>query len=280
MTTDHFITTFAFMNSIISVNNVTKKFGDFTAVDGVSFTVQPGEIFAFLGPNGAGKSTTIKMLTTLLKPTSGELRLAGHDVTKEQDATRKMFGIVFQDASLDDELTAFENMQLHAVLYGINRKQVNGRIEELLKLVDLWERRKAIVKTFSGGMKRRLEIARGLMHHPKIMFLDEPTLGLDAQTRNLLWNYIKELNQKEQMTIFFTTHYLGEAEAVAQRIAFIDHGKIVASGTTEELKQQTGTNNLEEAYLKLTGTQVRDETLDSAEGNRERFRSIMKNKQR
>ncbi len=268
------------MNPIISVNNVTKKFGDFTAVDGVSFTVQPGEIFAFLGPNGAGKSTTIKMLTTLLKPTSGELRLAGHDVTKEQDATRKMFGIVFQDASLDDELTAFENMQLHAVLYGINRKQVSGRIEELLKLVDLWERRKAIVKTFSGGMKRRLEIARGLMHHPKIMFLDEPTLGLDAQTRNLLWNYIKELNQKEQMTIFFTTHYLGEAEAVAQRIAFIDHGKIVASGTTEELKQQTGTNNLEEAYLKLTGTQVRDETLDSAEGNRERFRSIMKNKQR
>jgi len=271
---------FVFMGPIISVKNVSKKFGDFTAVDGVSFDVHPGEIFAFLGPNGAGKSTTIKMLTTLLKPTSGELRLAGHDVTKEQDATRKVFGIVFQDASLDDELTAFENMQLHAVLYGINRKQVNARIEELLKLVDLWERRKAIVKTFSGGMKRRLEIARGLMHHPKIMFLDEPTLGLDAQTRNLLWNYIKELNQKEQMTIFFTTHYLGEAEAVAQRIAFIDHGKIVASGTTEELKQQTGTNNLEEAYLKLTGTQVRDETLDSAEGNRERFRSIMKNKQR
>ena len=271
---------FVFMGPIISVKNVSKKFGDFTAVDGVSFDVHPGEIFAFLGPNGAGKSTTIKMLTTLLKPTSGELRLAGHDVTKEQDATRKVFGIVFQDASLDDELTAFENMQLHAVLYGINRKQVNARIEELLKLVDLWERRKVIVKTFSGGMKRRLEIARGLMHHPKIMFLDEPTLGLDAQTRNLLWNYIKELNQKEQMTIFFTTHYLGEAEAVAQRIAFIDHGKIVASGTTEELKQQTGTNNLEEAYLKLTGTQVRDETLDSAEGNRERFRSIMKNKQR
>jgi len=171
---------FVFMGPIISVKNVSKKFGDFTAVDGVSFDVHPGEIFAFLGPNGAGKSTTIKMLTTLLKPTSGELRLAGHDVTKEQDATRKVFGIVFQDASLDDELTAFENMQLHAVLYGINRKQVNARIEELLKLVDLWERRKAIVKTFSGGMKRRLEIARGLMHHPKIMFLDEPTLGLDA----------------------------------------------------------------------------------------------------
>ena len=268
------------MEPIISVKNVSKKFGDITAVDGVSFDVMPGEIFAFLGPNGAGKSTTIKMLTTLLKPTGGELHLAGHDVTKEQDATRKVFGIVFQDASLDDELTAFENMQLHAVLYGVNRKEVNARIEELLKLVDLWERKKAIVKTFSGGMKRRLEIARGLLHHPKIMFLDEPTLGLDAQTRNLMWNYIKELNQREQMTIFFTTHYLGEAEAVAQRIAIIDHGKIVASGTTEELKQQTGTANLEDAYLKLTGTQVRDETLDSTAGNRERFRSMMKNKQR
>lgn len=267
------------MASIISVKNVSKTFGDFTAVNGVSFDVQQGEIFAFLGPNGAGKSTTIKMLTTLLKPTSGELYLAGHNVTKEQDATRKVFGIVFQDASLDDELTAYENMQLHAVLYGIPHKTINARIEELLRLVDLWEKRKVIVKTFSGGMKRRLEIARGLMHHPKVMFLDEPTLGLDAQTRNLLWNYIKELNQKEQMTIFFTTHYLGEAEAVASRIAIIDHGKIVASGTPDELKQQTSTTNLEEAYLKLTGTGVRDETLDSAEGNRERFRSIMKNRQ-
>ena len=268
------------MQPIISVQHISKKFGEFTAVDDVSFEVQAGEIFAFLGPNGAGKSTTIKMLTTLLKPTSGELQLAGHNVTKEPNETRKVFGIVFQDASLDDELTAYENMQLHAVLYGLPKKETNSRIEEMLRLVDLWERQKAIVKTFSGGMKRRLEIARGLLHHPKVMFLDEPTLGLDAQTRNLLWNYIKELNAKEGMTIFFTTHYLGEAEAVAQRIAIIDHGKIVASGTSEELKQQTGTANLEEAYLKLTGTQVRDETLDSAEGNRERFRSIMKNKQR
>jgi len=268
------------MPPIISVKNVSKKFGEFTAVDNVSFEVQQGEIFAFLGPNGAGKSTTIKMLTTLLKPTGGELQLAGHDVTKHPNDTRKVFGIVFQDASLDDELTAFENMQLHAVLYGIPKKEINTRIEEMLKLVDLWERKKAIVKTFSGGMKRRLEIARGLLHHPKVMFLDEPTLGLDAQTRNLLWNYIKGLNAKEGMTIFFTTHYLGEAEAVAQRIAIIDHGKIVANGTNEELKQQTGTANLEEAYLKLTGTQVRDETLDSVEGNRERFRAFTKNKQR
>lgn len=268
------------MEPIISVHNVSKQFGDFTAVDGINFDVQKGEIFAFLGPNGAGKSTTIKMLTTLLKPTAGELKLAGHDVIKEQDATRRVFGIVFQDASLDDELTAFENMQLHAVLYHIPKKEINARIEEMLTLVGLWERRKAIVKTFSGGMKRRLEIARSMLHHPQLMFLDEPTLGLDAQTRNMLWNYIKELNQKEQMTIFFTTHYLGEAESVAQRIAIIDHGKIVAMGTAGELKQQTGTSNLEEAYLKLTGTHVRDETLDNAEGNRERFRTMIKTRQR
>jgi ABC-2 type transport system ATP-binding protein len=267
------------MQVVISVKNVIKKFGDFTAVNDVSFEVQQGEIFAFLGPNGAGKSTTIKMLTTLLKPTSGELSLAGHDVTKEPNETRKVFGIVFQDPSLDDELTAEENMQLHAVLYHIPKKEIKSRIEEMLKLVDLWERKKAIVKTFSGGMKRRLEIARGLLHHPKVMFLDEPTLGLDAQTRNMLWNYIKELNAKENMTIFFTTHYLGEAEAVAKRIAIIDHGKIVAIGTTDELKQQTATQNLEEAYLKLTGAQMRDETLDSAEGNKERFRTMMKNRQ-
>ncbi|HTB07134.1 MAG TPA: ATP-binding cassette domain-containing protein [Bacteroidia bacterium] len=263
---------------IISVKNVSKQFGNITAVNDISFEVKQGEIFAFLGPNGAGKSTTIKMLTTLLQPTKGELLLDGHDVTKEQDATRKTFGIVFQDASLDDELTAFENMQLHAALYSIPRKQTNPRIEELLKLVELWDRRDAVVKTFSGGMKRRLEIARGLMHHPKIMFLDEPTLGLDAQTRNMLWAYIAELNKKEGMTIFFTTHYLGEAEAIAQRIAIIDRGQIVALGTSEELKKQTGAANLEGAYLELTGKGLRDETLDSTEGERERIRNLMKYK--
>ncbi len=266
------------MESIISVKKAVKKFGDFVAVNDIDFEVFKGEIFAFLGPNGAGKSTTIKMLTTLLKPTSGSLFLAGHDVTKEQDLVRKSFGIVFQDPSLDDELTAHENMRLHGVLYGIPKKEVNPRTEELLKLVDLWDRRDSIVKTYSGGMKRRLEIARGLMHHPKVMFLDEPTLGLDAQTRNMLWNYIKELNKLEGMTIFFTTHYLGEAELVAQRIAIIDHGKIVAMGTTEELKQQTGTNDLESAYLALTGKEVRDEVLDTSEGNKERLRNVMKNR--
>ncbi len=268
------------MEAIISVQKAVKKFGDFVAVNEIDFEVLKGEIFAFLGPNGAGKSTTIKMLTTLLKPTSGSLFLAGHDVTKEQDLVRKSFGIVFQDPSLDDELTAYENMSLHAVLYGISKKEMRPRTEELLKLVDLWDRRDSIVKTFSGGMKRRLEIARGLMHHPMVMFLDEPTLGLDAQTRNMLWNYIKELNKLEGMTIFFTTHYLGEAESVAQRIAIIDHGKIVAMGTAEELKKQTGTIDLESAYLALTGKEVRDELLDNVEGNKERFRNIMKNRTR
>jgi ABC-2 type transport system ATP-binding protein len=267
------------METIISVTNVSKKFKEVVAVNNVSFEVKAGEIFAFLGPNGAGKSTTIKMLTTLLKPNEGTLSLAGNDVTKEQEAARKVFGIVFQDPSLDDELTAYENMQLHAVLYGLNKKLMQQRIEELLKLVELWDRRDSIVKTFSGGMKRRLEIARGLLHHPKILFLDEPTLGLDAQTRNLLWNYIQKLNEREGMTIFFTTHYLAEAEAIADRIAIIDHGKIVALGNAEELKEQTNTESLEEAYLELTGKHVRDETLDTASGRKEMIRRVI-NKRR
>jgi ABC-2 type transport system ATP-binding protein len=266
--------------TIISVKNAVKRFGDVVAVNDITFEVGQGEIFAFLGPNGAGKSTTIKMLTTLLKPTSGELTLAGHNVTQAQDTARKMFGIVFQDPSLDDELTAYENMELHAVLYAVPKKIAKPRIEEMLKLVELWERKDAIVKTFSGGMKRRLEIARGLLHHPKILFLDEPTLGLDAQTRNMLWDYIKKLNDKEGMTIFFTTHYLGEAEAIAQRTAIIDHGKIVAMGTSDELKQQTNTTTLEAAYLALTGKQVRDETLDAAAGSKERLRAFRKANQR
>lgn len=269
------------MEPVISVKKLTKKFGNFIAVNEIDFDVQKGEIFAFLGPNGAGKSTTIKMLTTLLKPTSGELYLAGFDVTKEQDSVRKSFGIVFQDPSLDDELTAYENMMIHAVLYAIPKQERAVKIEELLRLVDLWERRKGRIKTFSGGMKRRLEIARALLHHPHVMFLDEPTLGLDAQTRNLLWNYIRELNKTKGMTIFFTTHYLGEAEDVAQRIAIIDNGKIIAIGTTEELKARTGgTTDLEEAYLALTGKEVRDETLDKEGSNKQRNRAIYSNKQR
>ena len=268
------------MQPIISVKNVTKKFKEVVAVDDISFDVNGGEIFAFLGPNGAGKSTTIKMLTTLLKPTGGSLFLSGHDVNKEQDAARKVFGIVFQDPSLDDELTAFENMQLHAVLYGLDRKTMNQRTEELLQLVELWDRRNSIVKTFSGGMKRRLEIARGLLHHPGILFLDEPTLGLDAQTRNLLWNYVQKLNEKEGMTIFFTTHYLEEAEAIANRIAIIDHGKLVAMGDANQLKNQTGTDSLEDAYLELTGKTVRDETLDNAALRKQMIRNVIASRRR
>lgn len=260
--------------AIIAIRNVTKRFGSITAVDNINLEVMRGEIFGFLGPNGAGKSTTIKMLTTLLKPTSGELLLAGHDVIKQGKESRKAFGIVFQDPSLDEELTAYENMALHAALYSIPKKDSTPRIEEMLRLVDLWERRNALVKTFSGGMKRRLEIARGLLHHPRILFLDEPTLGLDAQTRNMLWEYIRKVNLAEGMTIFFTTHYLHEAEDIAHRIAIVDHGKIVAMGTTPELKKLTGASSLEAAYLELTGKQLRDETLDAAEGAKERLRAF------
>jgi len=246
--------------SVISAKGVTKRFGDIVAVDDISFDVQKGEIFAFLGPNGAGKSTTIKMLTTMLRPTSGKLTLAGHDVTRERDSARKAFGIVFQDPSLDEELSAYENMELHATLYGVPKADQRPRIEELLKLVELDGRRDSMIKTFSGGMRRRLEIARGLLHEPRILFLDEPTLGLDTQTRNLMWNYVQKLSHEKGMTIFFTTHYLDEAEDVAERIAIIDHGKIVARGTTPELCRQTKTKTLEEAYLQLTGSTLRDET--------------------
>lgn len=247
------------MSKIIEVKNVTKKFNGFTAVDNISFDVGRGEIFAFLGPNGAGKTTTIKMLTTLLKPTSGDLNIDGQSSISDQNAVRKSFGIVFQDPSLDDELTAYENMYFHSVLYKVPKAERRQKIEDLLKFVELWDRKKDLVKKFSGGMKRRLEIARGLLHHPKVLFLDEPTLGLDPQTTNHIWTYIKELNKKENITIFFTTHYMAEAERVAERIAIIDHGKIVIIGTLEELKSKTKTNSLEDAFLALTGKKLRDE---------------------
>lgn len=258
---------------VIEVTSLVKRFGDVEAVKGITFHVDPGEIFAFLGPNGAGKSTTIKMLTTLLAPTSGTLKLAGHDVTHDQAAVRKSFGIVFQDPSVDNDLTAYENMQLHAAMYGISRTAFASRAQELLTLVELWERRNALVKTFSGGMKRRLEIARGLLHHPHILFLDEPTLGLDTQTRNLLWNYVRSLNEKENMTVFFSTHYLEEAEQIADRIAMIDHGQIVALGTVNELKKQTHTSSLEDAYLALTGKAIRDESANSSDNIRMHMRA-------
>lgn len=253
-------------SAAIKATNVAKNFGDIKAVDDISFEVKPGEIFAFLGPNGAGKSTTIKMLTTMLRPTSGQLYLNGHDVTQERDSARKSFGIVFQDPSLEEELTAYENMLFHAVLYGVPKSDQKPRIQKLMELVDLWERRDSLVRTYSGGMRRRLEIARGLLHHPKILFLDEPTLGLDTQTRNILWDYVKKLSRNEGMTIFFTTHYLDEAQQVAGRIAIIDHGKIVASGTTKQLTAQTKTKTLEQAYLKLTGEGFRDKVSEDNNG--------------
>lgn len=247
------------MEKSITVQSLVKKFGEFKAVDGITFDVDKGEVFAFLGPNGAGKTTTIKMLTTLLRPTSGKISINGFDPVTSQDNARRSFGIVFQDPSLDEELTVYENMDFHGVLYGVVQPLRKSRIEELLKIVDLWDRKDSLVKTFSGGMKRRLEIARGLLHHPKIFFLDEPTIGLDPQTRNQMWNYIRSLNKKEGITVFFTTHYMEEAEKIADRIAVIDHGKVVAVGTAAELKKSTKTSTLEEAFLKVTGHQIREE---------------------
>lgn len=244
---------------MIQVQNLVKTFGDFTAVNDISFEVAKGEIFAFLGPNGAGKTTTIKLLTTLLRPTSGSMLLDGLNPAVQQNKVRQQFGIVFQDPSLDGDLTAFENMELHGVLYHVPRNVRAGRIENLLKLFELWDRRDSQVKQFSGGMKRRLEVARGLLHTPKILFLDEPTLGLDPQSRNQLWTHIKHLNETEQVTVFLTTHYMDEADRVAGRVAIIDHGRIVAQGSPQELKQQTNTDSLEHAYLALTGSSIRDE---------------------
>ena len=257
---------------IIQVQNLTKKFDDFVAVDSISFDVEQGRIFAFLGPNGAGKTTTIKMLTTLLKPTSGKIILNGYDPVKNADGARHSFGIVFQDPSLDDELTAYENMEFHGVLYGLPKTTRRLRIEQLLNIVELWDRRKELVRNFSGGMKRRLEIARGLLHHPKILFLDEPTLGLDPQTRNHIWSYIKDLNQKEGVTVFFTTHYMEEADRVAERIAIIDQGKIIIQGTSAELKAKTNKTSLEDAFIELTGHAIRHEEVSSADRMRMRRR--------
>jgi ABC-2 type transport system ATP-binding protein len=245
--------------NIIETHNLTKKFGDFVAVDGINLSVERGKVFAFLGPNGAGKTTTIRMLTTLLDPTQGEIIINGLNSKHEKANIRKSFGIVFQDPSLDNELTAYENLDFHGVMYDVPKKARRERIEILLKFVGLQDRRNEFVKNFSGGMKRRLEIARGLIHHPKILFLDEPTIGLDPQTRNHLWEYIKKANKEEGMTVFLTTHYMEEAENMADIIAVIDLGKIVALGTSEELKKQTKASSLEKAFLELTGKQIREE---------------------
>lgn len=254
---------------MISVTNLTKKFGELTAVNNISFEVAPGEIFAFLGPNGAGKTTTIKMLTTLLHPTSGQIRINGLDPVHQKSQVRQLFGIVFQDQSLDDELTAYENLDFHGVLYGVPRAERKQKIEQMLKFVDLWDRKDDRIKNFSGGMRRRVEIARGLIHEPAILYLDEPTLGLDPQTRNHIWSYVKELNAKRGMTVFFTTHHMEEVDRVATRVAIIDQGQIVATGTPDELKKQTKTATLEDAFLAVTGHAIRDEQMSGADRMRQ-----------
>ncbi len=224
---------------IVHVEGLKRNFGRLEAVKGISFDVYPGEIFGFLGPNGAGKSTTINMLCTLLKPTAGRATIAGYDIARQRSQVREAIGLIFQDPSLDDRLTADENLRFHATVYGLPAAISKERREELLKMVDLYERRNQYVRTFSGGMKRRLEIARGLLHYPRVLFLDEPTIGLDPQTRLHLWSYILNLRKQKQITMFLTTHYMDEAEN-CDRIAIIDHGQIVALDTPARLKDMVG----------------------------------------
>lgn len=230
--------------NIIEVQNLTKRFGEVTAVNDLSFNVQKGEIFGFLGPNGAGKSTTINILSTLLAPTMGKAYINNFNVLSERDKVRRSIGLVFQDPSLDDHLTSEENLRFHAKLYGVPKEEYKKRMEEVLRLVDLWDRRKDVVKIFSGGMKRRLEIARGLIHYPQVLFLDEPTIGLDPQTRAHFWEYILKLKEERAMTIFMTTHYMNEAE-YCDRIGIIDYGKLVALDTPSNLKKKVGCDIIE-----------------------------------
>jgi len=224
---------------IIRVENLVKNFGSLIAVNDISFEVEEGTIFGFLGPNGAGKTTTINILCTLLSPTSGRAFIAGHDCLKESSAVRKAIGIVFQDTTLDKDLTAYENLVFHAYLYDVPKSEMKERVTDALRFVGLFDRKDDLVKKFSGGMKRRLEVARGLIHRPRVLFLDEPTLGLDPQSRANLWEFITELPKIHQVTIFMTTHYMEEAE-VCDRIAVIDDGKIIAMDTPEELKKSVG----------------------------------------
>jgi ABC-2 type transport system ATP-binding protein len=227
----------------IEVRGLTKTFAEIRAVRGVDFEVASGEVFGFLGPNGAGKTTTINMLCTLVKPTAGSATVAGHDVVRERDDVRRNIGLVFQDPTLDSYMTAAQNLKLHAELYGLQRSLVGPRMQQVLEMVGLWERRDSVVGTFSGGMRRRLEIARGMMHSPRVLFLDEPTVGLDPQTRRSIWTYIRELKEREEITIFMTTHYMDEAEW-CERIAIMDNGQIVALDAPGTLKAQVGRDRI------------------------------------
>ncbi|MFA4905270.1 MAG: ATP-binding cassette domain-containing protein [Candidatus Margulisiibacteriota bacterium] len=261
-------------NPVIEVKDLTKKFNGFTAVDSVNFEVDEGCVFGLLGPNGAGKTTTISMLSTLLRPTSGAAHINGHDVQKDPAAVRRSIGIVFQDPSSDDILTGRENLLLHCLLFDVPNAEIKSRIEWALKLVDLTEWQNTLLKKYSGGMRRRLELARGLLHKPRILFLDEPTLGLDPQARENIWVHIENLVKVEKVSIILTTHYMEEADRLCDRVAIIDHGKIIVSGTPTELKTgipepkrppEVLKATLHDVFLYYTGKQLR-ESGDTAEG--------------
>ncbi len=236
--------TLATTAAAVSVEHLVKRYDEVEAVRGIEFEVQSGEIFGFLGPNGAGKSTTINMLCTLVRPSGGSAHVAGHDVVSERHEVRRNIGLVFQDTTLDGYLTAEQNLRLHAELYGVAREAVLPRMTQVMEMVGLWERRDSLVNTFSGGMKRRLEIARGLLHSPRVLFLDEPTVGLDPQTRSSIWSYISELKSREDITIFLTTHYMDEAE-YCDRIAIMDQGRIIVLDTPEALKASVGKDRIQ-----------------------------------
>lgn len=248
----------------IRVKNLSKHFGQVIAVDNISFEVGKGEVFGFLGPNGAGKTTTINILCTLLMPTTGEATVNGFNAVSSPNEVRRSIGIIFQDPSLDERLTAYENLNFHGMVYHLSSKLRKTRIVEVLHIVGLYSKKDTIVRTFSGGMKRRLEIARGLMHSPKILFLDEPTRGLDPQTRKYIWDYIIELSQKERITVFLTTHYMDEAE-ICQRVGIIDHGKIVDLDTPDALKNKYNVSSLNDVFLEVTGRDIREEESDEKE---------------
>ena len=248
---------------LLQAKDLVKEFNGFRAVDGVSLEIAPGEIFAFLGPNGAGKTTIISMMTTQMKPTSGSITLDGVDVICQANRAKALFGVVFQEAAVDKDLTAYENLWIHAVLYGLGRTERQERIEEMLGLVELTERKDSMVRTFSGGMHRRLEIARGLMTRPRILFLDEPTLGLDVQSRERIWSYIEDVRRSFGTAIFLTTHYLEEADR-ADRVGIIDHGRMVDLDTPERLKASKQAKTMDEVFLELTGHGIRDDQLDAA----------------
>ena len=228
------------MNAIIEASDLKKSYNDIVAVDSVSFTVQEGEIFGFLGPNGAGKSTTINMLTTYLRMSGGKVRIAGYDLAEQQDEVRSVIGVVPQELTVDEYLTGFENMQLQADIYGVPRSESKTKILNLLRMVDLEGSADLMVRTYSGGMRRRLELAEGLINDPRVLFLDEPTVGLDIQTRTAIWSYIGKLRKERQLTVFLTTHYLEEADEQCDRVAIIDHGKIVVIGSPSALKNEIG----------------------------------------